>query len=130
MTAQRGRSAGLHNLPEPRRQRVRDWCNDLEAIQSLIEFRLGLRRQTGPLAPSSFHVLLFNAWDTGGLWIPPGRLDLAGEYLEARLRGVATGSAQRGLLIALSVPTSQATPEQRELALDIQATFSGDRAGC
>jgi hypothetical protein len=69
---------------------------------------------------SPYNVFLVNAWNTDRPWIPPGRLDLAGEYMEARLRGVA-GSAQRDLLAAISVPTSDATPEERELALDIRA---------
>lgn len=53
-------------------------------------------------------------------------VDLAGEYMEARLRGVV-GSAQGDLLAAISVPTSDATPEERELALDIRATLGATR---
>ena len=67
---------------------------------------------------------MFNAWDTNGPWIPPGRLDLAGEYLHARLSGVAEGPAHRDLLGALSVPASDATPEERELAMDIRSMLA------
>lgn len=122
MTAPRGRYVSWQTLPESRRQRLGDWWDDLVALQSLIELRLGVRHQTGVFAFSPFDVLLFNAWKTDGPWIPPGRLDLAGEYMEARLRGVA-GSAERDLLAAISVPTSDATPEEGEFGLDIRASI-------
>src|SRR5215217_4708380 len=93
MTAPRGRYVPWQTLPEPRRQRLLDWYDDLEALESLIRFRLGLRRPTGPFGPSVFDVLLLNAWKTDGPWIPPGRLDLAGEYLEAA-RGHGFGAAR------------------------------------
>ena len=107
-------------LPESRRQRLSEWWDDLVAVQSLIEFRLGLRHQDRLMTFSPYNVFLVNAWNTDRPWIPPGRLDLAGEYMVGGLRGVA-GSAQRDLLAAISVPTSDATPEERELALDIRA---------
>ena len=103
MTTPRGRYAGWETLPEPRRQRLREWCEDLEALESLIEFRLGIRHDRGPFGPSTFDVMILNAWRTDGPWIPAGRLDLAGEYLEARLCGVAEGSTDADLQAALSV---------------------------
>jgi hypothetical protein len=120
MTAPRGQNI---ELPEARRQRMSDWYDDLVAMQSLIEFRLGLRHGFDLFRPSAFSVMIFNAWNPEGPWIPPGRLDLAGEYLEARLRGVAEGAAHGALLAALSVPTSEATPQERELAMDIRSTL-------
>jgi hypothetical protein len=85
-------------------------------------YELSIREATREPGRIGFNVLILNAWKTDGPWIPPGRLDLAGEYLEARLRGV-TGSAQRDLLDAISVPTSDATLEQQELAQDIRASL-------
>lgn len=70
---------------------------------------------------SPFNVIVLNAWKIDGPWIPPGRLDLAGEYMEARLGGVGAGSAHGDPLAGISVPTSDATPEELELALDIRA---------
>jgi hypothetical protein len=115
MTTPRNAYIEWQTWPESRRQRVSDWYDDLLALQSLLGLRLGLRHTGG----SVFAVLLFNAWDTDGPWIPPGRLDLAGEYLEAKLRGV-TGSEQADLLASVSVPTSEATTHERELAGDIR----------
>lgn len=121
MTAPRDRYARWQTLPEPRRQRVLDWCEDVEALQSLIELRLGLRPRSRLFGFSPFNVIVLNAWKIDGPWIPPGRLDLAGEYMEARLGGVGAGSAHGDPLAGISVPTSDATPEELELALDIRA---------
>jgi hypothetical protein len=122
MTTPRGRYIDWPTWPESRQQRLSDWHDELVALQSLLELRLGLRHTSG----SVFAVLLYNVWDTDGPWIPPGRLDLAGEYMEARLRG-AGGPEQLELLAALSVPTSDATPEERELALDIRAKLAANK---
>lgn len=116
MTTPRGSYIEWQTWPEWRRQRLTAWYDDLLALQSLLWLRLGLRHTSG----SVFGVLLFNAWDTDGPWIPPGRLDLAGKYMEAKLRGV-TGSEQTDLLASISVPTGEATAHERELARDIRA---------
>jgi hypothetical protein len=108
MTTPRGGYVEWQTWPEWRRQRLTAWYDDLLALQSLLQLRLGLRHTSG----SVFGVLLFNDWDTDGPWIPPGRLDLAGEYIEARLRGAA-GSTQSDLLATLSC--RRATPLPRSV---------------
>lgn len=123
MTRSRGDHIEWQTWPESRRQRVTEWYDDLVALQSLIEFRLGIRHGFNLFRPSAFSVMPLNAWNPEGPWIPPGRLDLAGEYLEARLRGI-TGSAKRDLRAGISVSTNDATAEERELALDIRSMLA------